>query len=183
MHKELQSECHETYPLINFTYLRSFCQQVGFCSVELLDSTIVETEDEEESDDDEPVKKINSRFERMDRSRFINFVIFVWVNEHCRSVSSQEKVYKSFDKFVETLIVPLVPQAVDPESDDTLRAFLRVPRNNLLLRTFLQDLSKNSELPTPAAMIALFIESARIPISRYNLRKFYALSKKPVALE
>ena len=32
-------------------------------------------------------------------------------------------------------------------------------------------------------MVALFIEQARIPISRYNLRKFYALSKKPIALE
>lgn len=37
----------------------------------------------------------------MDRSRFVNFIIFVWVNEYCRSVSSPEKVYKNFNKFVE----------------------------------------------------------------------------------
>ena len=32
-------------------------------------------------------------------------------------------------------------------------------------------------------MVILFIEQAKIPVSRYNLRKFYALSKKPVVQE
>lgn len=53
LYKELQSECHDTYPLINFAYLRTFCQKVGFCSAELLDSTIVEKKDDEEESEEE----------------------------------------------------------------------------------------------------------------------------------
>ena len=83
----MQSESQDQYPLVSFEYLNKFCLDTNLVDVKFLEETVTTPKPEDETikakedEDDElknakKIRKVDSEFESMNRSRFLSFLIW-----------------------------------------------------------------------------------------------------------
>ena len=128
------SESQDSYPLISFHYLRAWCQasEIDFLSVEQLDATNVPDDDEAGPG---PERKVHSQFDKMNRSQFLEFLIWAYRNrQSCKDLS--------FPDFMKSKILPLIKSSrykrarLALQNDEKIREL--VDMNSYTIHSFIE---------------------------------------------